>query len=145
MNHPPSRVLQEYLIEQAIFARPSAGGSWPLWDSQLPDGPDVPDNAAALYDEAPKIDGREMNTNVIVEHPGISFTLRSRLYATGWLKLYSVMMLLADLLDAEVVLEGSTYVIHSVTNRTGVVSQGQEIATRRCLFEMGLNVTMEML
>jgi hypothetical protein len=132
------------MVAQGWFTLPNAGGSWPIWTTFFPDT--TPDNAAAIFDIEPQLDARVMQTGEIIQHQGIRIELRSKEYEAGYLKMFNLMEALALVQQVTVVVESSSYVLWSVTNKTGVVSLGVEGDTkRRRLFEMGLTVSIEAL
>jgi hypothetical protein len=145
MNHTPAYILRQYLVSQGLLSLPSAGGSWPAWVSFLPDGPDVPDEALALYDGPPFVDAREMRAHLVIQHPGILFRLRGRDYAGGWLKLYDILLALAQVVRVTVVIGASSYLLQSVDILSGVVATGRDSDTQRNEFEMTVNVTVSQL
>lgn len=144
MNHSPCVILRNWLVSNSHFTLPSSAGSWPLYSTFLPDI--APDNAGCVYDGAPQIDARSMNTGEITQHHTVALRLRCVPddYNTGYVKLLGIMEALGLVAKETVVVETSTYTLWAVTNLTGVLSLGVEGDTkRRRMFEMELSLSIE--
>jgi hypothetical protein len=141
LSHPASEVLRKYLLNQGEVDLPGVG-SWPCLLTYLMDGVDV-NNLIAIFDDAPSLDGRDMNSGGVMFHYGVVIRLRSSVYETGYLKMFDMFSLLASVVRETVSLDAITYLIHTISNRSGVVSLGLERGTkRRRVFEMNLLVSV---
>ena len=143
MEHSPCIVLRNWLVNNGHFTQPSSAGSWPLYSTFLPDT--APDNAGCVFDGAPSIDGRAMQTGEITQHYTVLLRLRCvpSDYNTGYVKLLGIMEALGLVSKETVVVGTSTYTLWAVTNLTGVVSMGVDGDTkRRRMFEMELSLSI---
>ena len=130
LSDTPSLILLTYLIEQGLFTLPSSGSTWPLYHSHLPDGRNVKDNAAGIFDTAPVLDGRHMEGEVI-QHYGINIQIRNKDYETGWLKGKAILDDFDDVAKTTVTVGDNTYTVWSISARSGVVYEGVEQGTKR--------------
>ena len=139
----PSLITRSFLVNNSIFTLPSAVGDWPLYISGLPDGDNIEDNAGAVYDVAPNLDGRLMTSGDVVQHYGISFTIRCTTYEAGWQKCLSILTLLVATAQSDISLGANDYLIEAFSVMSGIVYLGVETGTkRRYLFELTFTVTM---
>jgi hypothetical protein len=83
----PAVVLRNSLISAGLGVLPSAGGSWPVYVSNLPDSPR---DSLCVYDTASSADGRYQTTGETITHPGFQIRIRSASYADGWAKAAAV-------------------------------------------------------
>lgn len=144
VDNPPSSVVRQYLIDNSIFTLPSTAGDWPLYASYFPDGDNVEDNAAAIYDISPVLDGREMYDDGVIQHYGLSFTIRSLDYETGWQKALSVLSLLSEAAQVSLAFDNADYVLEAFKTISGIVFLGtEEGSNTRYIFELTYTVTMK--
>jgi len=143
ISNSPSLIIQKYAIAQSLFTLPSENDTWPVYVSHLPDGENIEDNAAGIFEVVPSIDGRVMQGEVI-QHYGISIILRALDYETGYLKLKSVLTDFSDIQKATVTVGSNSYYIWAISKFSGVIFLGTEQGTkRRYKFELKCNVTLE--
>jgi len=139
----PSLVVQNFMVDNSIFTLPSAAGDWPLYISSLPDGDNIEDNAGAVSEASPMLDGRLFTSGAMVQHYGISFVVRSIDYETGWQKCLSILTLLVATAQSDISLGANDYLIEAFSVMSGIVYLGVETGTkRRYLFELTFTVTM---
>lgn len=141
----PSEVISKYLISQALFTAPSVGGTWPLYETGLPDGSSVPDDAAAVYDVAGTLEPKTMD-GIRVEHYGIQLQARSREHASGYEKLVAVAVNLNAVHNAVVeIASGENYTIKGAKQTSPVVplgTAGSPSTRRRYAFTLNFLVTI---
>jgi hypothetical protein len=78
----PSEILLNFLLSQNLVSSDSKK-DWFCTAGGLTDNPD---NAIAIYDTTPFIDGYILETGEPIKHYGISVTVRSLKYPDGWQK-----------------------------------------------------------
>jgi hypothetical protein len=122
----PASVLATYLIEQGVVTTPTSD-DWPIYVSSLPH---APDDLVAAYDTTPVKDARTM-LGPVVQHYGVSFTVRAVDYVEGWSKIQSIAMALDSIIRSTVVCGASTYFIQAVSRTSGPTSLGREEGTKR--------------
>ena len=147
LSDSPSLIIATKLIDLAIFTDPSLGLDFPVFVSFLPDGDDVKDNAAAVYDTKGIKDGRLMNGIPAFFH-GIQVTVRSRTYEAGWDKAAAIESAFQTIDQATTILVGgsggSSYQLANLSQTTPVLRMGQEEGTkRRNLFAINFLTTLK--
>ena len=143
LSDTPSLILRTYLIEQGLFTLPSSDSTWPLYHSHLPDGKNVADNAAGIFDRAPILDGRLMTGGEVIQHYGIHIKIRNKDYETGWLKGKAILDNFDDVAKTTVTVGSNTYTVWAISAKSGVVYEGVEQGTkRRYLFRTNWTVTI---
>jgi len=140
--HTPAQILATYLQTLGSVTAPSVGGSWPIFVSSLPDGKDVPANAACLFDTAPVKEGRLMAGAVILKY-GVELFLRSSDLSTGWQKINALALDIDAIKRTQVTVESNDYRINNVVRIGSIACLGQEEETRRYVFSLNLLVTMK--
>lgn len=144
MNKSPAEILAKYLQDILTVDDPTRSNQWPIYISHMPDGDDAPGDCVAIYDTTGFLDGRYMETGQVVEHPGVQIKVRATDYGTGWAKAKEIATDFRQIRKTEVVLEGITYKVHSITSRTPILVLGVEGGTnRRELFSINFTTTLE--
>ena len=137
-------IMKTYLVAKGLFTLPSLESAWPLYETILPDGDNVEDNAARINDSQDVIDGRDMSSGENFKHYGITIFIRALDYEIGWLKAKSVLTDLCAVHNASISVGDNSYVFGVATNHSGILNLGTESGTkRRCKFELNFNVTLE--
>jgi hypothetical protein len=138
LDHSPASAIATYIISTDKMTAPSAGDSWPLYISVIPDNPNVPINAGGVYDTTPVKDAREMY-GPIHQHYGVQLMIRSSDYNTGWHKICDIAALLDSLANEIVTVLTTTYLIHSIS-RSGVNILGQDPMANDRRFPFTINM-----
>ena len=137
-------IMKTYLVAKGLFTLPSLEGTWPLYETSLPDGINVEDNAARINDSQDVINSRDMSSGENFKHYGITIFIRALDYETGWLKAKSVLTDLSDVQKAAIIVGTNSYYFWAATKFSGVLNLGTESGTkRRYKFELSFNVTLE--
>lgn len=145
LSDPPSVIMSDFLIDQGVLGDPLASSlSYPLYTSSLPDGDNIPDDAAAVYDSVGIKDGRLMSGPNIFHH-GFQIVVRSEDYQTGWDKAEAVAAVLEAVKNTSHTMGGSggnAYTLNSVSQATPPIPFNEEGTKRRFLFTLNFLVTI---
>lgn len=126
----PAQILASFLIDAVLFTTPSAGSTWPLFVSSMPDGEMIEQDCAAIYDTAGLKDGRLMSgTNIL--HYGLQIRIRAASYNDGWAKAESVLSAMEAIANEEITIDAVDYVINNVTQTSTITALGAEPGTKR--------------
>ena len=143
LSDSPASIVAQYLIDQGIMTLPTAGSNWPVYVSHLPDGDDVKDNAGAIYNTTPVLDGRLM-VGTTIQHYGVNIQVRVEDEETGWDKCTAIMAALDAIHNTSVVRNSTSYLLVNVSQTSGINPLGLEAGTiRRYRFTMNYIVTMK--
>lgn len=126
----PTEILYTWLLANGHFTNPNVGGTWPVYRDALPDGPNVADNAAALYDTAGVIQAKDM-IGVVNQRYGIQIKLRCRPNVDGYAKVESVLSALDSITDASVTVGSDTYELCNISRAGGMACLGKETGTTK--------------
>jgi hypothetical protein len=100
--------------------------------------PPSPPDYVALFDTSPKQEGRDQRTKVQLGKCGFQVRLRANRYPEGWAKLTLIQRALENVQNDEVVVNGTTYMVHAVTLVSGPLFLGNEENQTASLFTMNL-------
>lgn len=138
LTHPPSRIVHQLLLDQALGTDPADDAAWPIFYGLLPESPD---NALATFDTSGVSAGKEMIGGRVVEGHGIQILARG--LGSPWAKLQAIATTLDGLTRVSVTLESSTYSIQAFARRSNVMDLGMEDdASRRRLCSVNFTVTL---
>lgn len=119
LEHSPSQILQQLLINLGEGTDPSDGSDWPIFYANEPDNPD---DIVVTIDTAGRKDGRSMIGGEVFEHKGVNILVRSATHVVGFPKIDTIAKALdANVLNSVVTLQaiiGSStaqYIIHSIS------------------------------
>ena len=131
LQKSPASIMAYYIInELAKMTDPSDGDTWPLYDSFLPDGPQVETDCGAIYDTSGIADERYMSGPTI-PHEGIQIRIRSSEKNTGYVKIEDI----ANALDAVTLdsfeIVALEYELQNVSRSSPIASLGVEPGTKR--------------
>ena len=131
LQSSPSSIMAYYIInELAKMTDPSDGDTWPLYDSFLPDGPQVETNCGAIYDTSGIMDGRYMSGPTI-PHEGIQIRIRSSEKNTGYVKIEDIANALDEITLDSFEIGALEYELQNVSRATPIASLGVEPGTKR--------------
>jgi Bacteriophage minor capsid protein len=137
---PPSDIIRRALIALGHGNDPP-NTTWPIYIALLPD---VPDNAAVVYDQTGRDRGRNM-TGERTEMHGIQVVIRSKStqYIEGYVKSRNIAVAFDNFSQYEITISGHRYVIWSATRTTEVIDAGQEeTVSKRRMFSVNAVVNI---
>ena len=132
LTDPPAAIVKQYLINELAGVDPVTDPTtdWPIFVGTMPDDDDVKDRALAVFDTAPRLDGRDVQDGDVFLHYGIQVLVRADSYPTGWTRLKLVMDKLDVALSVSVVYNSTTYKLVN-SSRTSFFALGTEPDKRR--------------
>ena len=120
LEHPPSRIMKEYLEEAALMG-------WPVYASSMPE---FDDDVTSVYDTTPIVN-RRVHRGMFEQHYGLQMGSRVTDYNTGASKMRELFEALQTVQNVSVDVDGTTYRIKSVSFSSGVLFLGLEPETKR--------------
>lgn len=139
--HAPSMIVAQLMIDQGLGCVPgTSGGVWPIYDGSLPDEPDY---AICVYDTSGDLDARMMVSGRWNEHYGINLRLRALSAPAGVAKMASIVLALDTLQSpTNVLLDGTSYTVYSLSRKSGPFNNGPEPESGRRIFTVNYTVTL---
>ena len=140
----PSAIISQYLISTvSLFSAVSAATTWPLFKTSLPDGRNINDDAAAVWDTSPELQSKQMDGD-LVQRYGVQLMIRSKSYNDGWEKASIVHNAFQTVNRIDEVIGGTTFRINNISAGSGVVSLGTERTNKqRYLFSINILATIK--
>lgn len=130
IKNTPAEIFAKLLQDLQFLSDPETGGEWPVFIATLPDGAGMASrNIAGVFDIAGRSDGRLAN-GINVLHPGVQLRIRSLTHAEGWEKIRAIASEM-EVTKTEVLLDGASYIICNVSQRSGILSLGNEEGGKR--------------
>lgn len=129
--HSPADILRYALVRADVGVLRSENtdnAAWPIFTGHLPN---KPDNALCTYDTQGSGDGRIMANGETIRHPGWQVRLRATEHQEAWVKARAIQKVLDGMRQLAVVIGNDTYTLLSVTQRSDVLSLGQETEAAR--------------
>ena len=143
LSDTPAVIIATHLRTLGTMSIPSALTTWPLYVSNLPEGNMVERNAGVVFDTSPIKDGRLM-TGTVVEHPSITFHIRSTTQDLGWDKINQVALALDAIRKTLITVGSNSYEVRNVTRLGGINSLGQlPGTTREYLYTLNLILSLK--
>ncbi len=142
MKASPAEVIRQMLLTSALVTAPAAKADWPCYVSNMPDGDGVKNEAVAVYDTNPLVDGREMRTGEVIEHFGVQVKVRSTEYRIGWNKITAIADRCASVIRTNVIVDDFTFTLQNVTTGRVLPNGVEEGTKRRNIFTLNCTVTM---
>lgn len=150
LTHSPADVLRRVLIALGLGTDPDAEplGLWPIYAAAQPD---TPDNVITLYDTVSVLQGRAMVTGEVMEQHGVQVRVRAATHDLGYQKARAVVVAMDEsvyqesvtLDDPGVGTAASSYLVHAVSRRGGILALGKELpASKRSLFTVNALVSV---
>jgi len=141
LSHTPAQVIAQLLVDLACGSSASLTVGWPVFSTNEPD---LPDNVITVYDTEGNQDGRFMITGEVRQHYGLQFRIRGTSHSIAHAKANTLKQILDQtVLRTAVALGGSTYLVQSVSRRSGPISIGKESPTsRRVIFTLNAVVSL---
>lgn len=126
--HSPADIVRRVLVSIGAGTAPESAGGWPVFSSKEPDSPD---QTLTVYNMAGFSDGRFMFDGELFYHPGIHVRVRALTSPAGATKAHSVRNLMSQVLDEQVTIDGTPYLIHCLGKITEVRELGDESPTSK--------------
>ena len=130
---PPGKILQYWLIQAGIGQHPTTTptGAWKVYSPFMPDSAD---QAIAVANTSPVLDGTILKTGESIQHPGIQVKIRCRGddHDFGYAKGLAVEKALTETLKrATVVVGAKTFLLSKFTLSAGLTFVGLEEQGKR--------------
>ena len=133
LAHPPSRIVQQLLVDLSQGTLPSAAGSWPIAaGEQL----DTPGSAVFVRGTEALTQGRSMLDGYVYEKHGIQVLVRDTRYEDGDAKARVIAIALDGVKLQTVTISACVYVVALFQRTGGVMDLGKERQTSRPLFSV---------
>lgn len=140
MNHMPSDVIRELLIDLGLGTDPVSATDWSTTAGALPD---QPDKAITVHDTESVQHGRSQIDGETQEHHGIQVMVRSDDLADGYTKTATILRSLdTQVNQTSIEVDGDTYMIYAITRRSAPILAGMD--GHRFLHTANLLVAMRM-
>lgn len=141
-TNSPAEIVLQYLLDYSpsdpVGNEPDAD-EWPIYFSQVPT---EPDNTITVFDTAGRGDGRLGRTREVITHPGIQVRVRGATHAVAWAKVLQVIAALDAVQRTNVVLEGKTYQIATITRQGTPMFMGPEPQSDRTRLLFSINALL---
>ena len=143
MNYSPSAVIVQYLVDENLFSYPSRNGTWPVYIDYFPGGKKKQTGGVVSSTQG-LMDGREMESGKVIDHPGIQIMVRTKTYDKGYEKILSVCSDFETVNNKSVVMRDSTiYTLCNISRISSILPMGIEEETRLFLFSVNFIITMK--
>ncbi len=135
-------IIQVYLTEGSgsFMSVPSDDTDWPLYISHLPD---IKINCGAIYDTAGKLDGKSLEGDGVVEHPGFELRIRSSDYEIGYGKIEEIVFALDGIFNEDVALDGNTYRVQNASRVSTITPISEAGTGRKFVFTVNFLVSLK--
>ena len=139
LQYSAAEVVAQLLVDLGLATYNAA---WPVF---VANEPGVPDEVLTVYDTAASDDGRTMPAGELEGQFGWQIRARSRTHRAGWAKMDSIQRTFAEsVYGRAVVIDGVTFVVHSLSRIGSVLPIGPESATSvRLIFTMNGFIAVE--
>lgn len=134
LTHSVAQIVAQLLIDLGLTTAPENDPllSWPVYS---PNEPDQPDNVLTIQDTTGRVDGRNNLTHQIDEHYSFQVRIRASDDTVGSRKAREVAIALdTQVFRRGVVVEDSTYCVHSLSRQGTVIPLGQMPNRRAYLY-----------
>lgn len=144
LERSPAEVVQQLLIDGAVCTEGGAGGAWPAFATSEPDGEDIPDEIAVVYDTQGIDDLRTMVDGKLYTHHGVQVLVRAATHGRGYGKASAIRNYLAEAVrNTYTTVVDARYLVHAVTKIGDVIPIGRDTPTsKRLLFTVNATVAM---
>lgn len=141
LEHLPSKIVQQLLVDLGLGTLPSADGDWPV---HVEDEPDEPDDCVTVRTTAGVSGPPLMPTGELSGSFGFQVTVRAAARPAGWLKADAIQTGLAESVRlTAVTLSGAGYRVWQVTPGD-VLPVGTDEGGRRHVFTINCTATINM-
>lgn len=129
--HSPADIVRRVLIAASLGTDPP-NTSWPIYAGSEPDSPD---SVITIYDTTGVDSGRTAPDRERQEHHGIQVRIRAPNHRDGYVKSRAIAVGLDTIYQSSVTIDGTTYLVHSITRTSDVIPLGKEApSSKRRLF-----------
>lgn len=144
LAHSPADILRHVLIDLGIGTLPTDGGAWPIATASEPGTPDA---VITTYDTQGRSDGRSMIDGEGWQHYGVQVRVRAATHIVAYPKAKQVEVAVdQSIYDHYIAIDGTTYLVHSVSRTSGVISIGKDTPnSKRTLFTINCLVSVHSL
>lgn len=141
LDHSPATIISQLLVDLGLGTLPADSEAWPVYTSVEPN---APDNVITVFDTQGANAGRHMKTGERQEFHGIQVRVRSAEYPVGYAKAREIAVALdEEVYRTEVLVEFTTYLVHSISRSSDVLSLGKDSPrTARRLFTVNATTTL---
>lgn len=144
LDHSPAEVVCNLLIGLGLGTDPTADEAWPIFTTQEPDGPDVPDSVITVYDTAGRQHGRSQVDGEVQEHRGVMIRVRDANHPDGHAKANEIAIALDETVYQDAVVVGAaTYLVHAISRAGSINVLGKEPTSNRNLFTINALVSLK--
>jgi hypothetical protein len=146
LNHPPARILRQLLVDLGVATFPRGPSEADLaWPAYYGSEPDTPDDVITVKGTADRDQGRTHPDGERQGMYGFQVRVRSSTEQEGDVKAREIAVALdQDLYQEWVTVEGSRYLVHSVTTTGGPVPLGKVSGSRRSVFTLNALASLRM-
>lgn len=144
--HSPAHIISQVLVALGLAVRPGASAVWPVTVGTIPQSPD---NAIGLYDTAGVSDGKMWEKTgegevqgKAVNHSGFQVRVRAKDYPTAYAKAYDIAIALDAVVNFQVTISGSVYLVPNISRRAAPLYNGPEPDSTRQVFTINALVPM---
>ena len=144
LTHSPAKIVQQLLINNGLGTAPVAGDAWPVYVSSEPD---LPDQVITVSNGVDQIVGFSQPDRQCEEFHGIQIRVRGLNNSDTHTKIHEIAIALdQDIYRQEVVIDSSTYCVHSINRTSGPFDLGKNVPnSRRSLFTVnGLSYLLQL-
>ena len=141
LSNSPAEIVRKLLVDLSLGTEPSAGGSWPVYDGQVPDSPD---DCIVVLDTAGVMLGRLQPTGEQVEDYGVQVTVRAAKHEDGYPKAEAISHALDQTVrNTPAVIGGNMYLVYRLQRKTQALPIGKEPQSSRVLFTINALVALK--
>ena len=140
LTHSPADIVRYCLIDLSLGTLPTSSGDWPITVTQEVEDPD---NAITIFDTSGIKQGRVFGGE-IQEHEGFQVRIRATDHSTGHTKANAIKEALdKSILNVGVTIGSTTYIVYSVSRRSGIFYLGQDVSSsKRVIFTINAVVAL---
>lgn len=135
----PSFVIGKCLQDQSIL-QDHTQEEWPTFFNYSPPTTEKA-QSVSLYDITPTPDGRIQRTGEVILHHGVQIAIRAEEQSVGFKKAYDVASYLSSIHYQQVIIQGCTYLIQSVTI-SSILPLGVQEENGLYMFTVNLRATI---
>jgi len=137
LSNSPSEIITQLLIDLSLA---TDAGTWPVFADFAPESPD---NLISIFTTPSRLQGKDHVVGDVAEHNGFQVSVRSSSFSPGDQKARTIADSFDSLKSQEVTYDGSSYILSSITRRTGILNPTRNVEdSRRNLFTFNCTTTI---